>query len=377
MPTHEPYAFWKASLAWRQDPKRNPMPDFDKHRPETGFYRGQRNEAVAIWWRLGRDGQPDQCMARVHRPARTGGGVQVQDYDRADQIGDSVFAYCCRQPISYEAYKAFTKDGLWPEDVVTMVPPQYKPGGLHGPVNGSVSPSSVHEGTAPEQTAPESSPPDDTPMTDRRSTPESWSPALEDGFETEIDALVQNAEGWLDSIGRKIGDKVHADKLANYSVVAQDIEDRAEAARKAEKEPLDNQIKAIQARWTPVIDRVRKIKGNLKTMLQPYLIEQRRKATQEAADAQRARDAAKQAGTLPPTASAPPSRSVAGTRGRVALKTRQVLVIDDLRAAAEFIAKLNNPPESFVEGVKDAAQLLRKAGVEVPGVSTRSEDVVA
>jgi hypothetical protein len=374
MPTHEPYAFWKASLAWRQDPKRNPMPDFDKHRPETGFYRGQRNEAVAIWWRLGRDGQPDQCTARVHRPARTGGGVQIQDYDRADQIGDSVFAYCCRQPISYEAYKAFTKDGLWPEDVVhapvTMVPPQYKAGGLHGSVNGSVSPSSVHEGTAPEQSNDESSLSEATLTIERSSTPE-------DGFETEIDALVQNAEGWLDSIGRKIGDRVHADKLANYSVIAQDIEDRAEAARKAEKEPLDNQIRAIQARWTPVIDRARKIKANLKTMLQPYLIEQRRKATQEAADAQRARDAAKQAGTLPPTASAPPSRSVAGTRGRVALKTHQVLVIDDLRAAAEFIAKLNNPPESFVEGVRDAAKLLRKAGVEVPGVSTRSEDVVA
>jgi hypothetical protein len=351
------------------------MPDFDKARPETGFYRGQRNEAVAIWWRLGRDGKPDQCMARVHRPARTGGGgLQVQDYDKADQIGDSVFAYCCRQPVDYKVYEAFVNSGLWPEDVVNppvrMVPPQYQPGGLHGTVNGFVPPNSVHKGTAPEQSNDESSLSEATLTIERSSTPEN-------GFEVEIDHLVKDADAWLDSIGRKIADKVHADKLANYAVVAQDIEDRAEAARVAEKRPLDDQVRAIQARWTPVVDRARKIKGNLKTMLQPYLTDQRRKATQEAAEAQRAREAAKAAGTLPPAASAPPSRSVAGTRGRVALKTRQVLVIEDLRAAAEFIAKLNNPPESFVEGVRDAAQLLRKAGVEVPGVSTRSEDVVA
>jgi hypothetical protein len=358
-PNDPVYAFWRASLAWRQDPKRHPMPDFDKHRPETGFYRGQRNEAVAIWWRLGRDGHPDQCMARVHRPPRTGQtGLQVQDYDKADQIGDSVFAYCCRQPVDYKVYEAFVNSGLWPEDVV------------HPPRNGFVPPTLVHGGTAPEQINDESGPVEATLTIERASAPE-------DGFEVEIDHLVRDAEGWLDSIGRKIADKVHADKLANYSVVAQDIEDRAEAARVAEKRPLDEQVRAIQARWTPVIDRARKIKGNLKTMLQPYLIDQRRKAAQEAAEAQRAREAAKATGTLPPAASAPPSRSVAGTRGRVSLKTRQVLVIEDLRAAAEFIAKLNQPPEAFIDGVRDAAQLLLKAGVTVPGVATKSEDVVA
>lgn len=68
---------------------------------------------------------------------------------------------------------------------------------------------------------------------------------------------------------------------------------------------------------------------------------------------------------------------MAGTRGRVALKSRKVYQIDNLREAAEFIAKLNDPPESFVEGVRSAATLLIKAGVSVPGVSVRTESGVA
>ena len=43
------YQYWRAMLAHRADPKL-PQPDFDKAHPETGFYRGSRdNAAIAIW----------------------------------------------------------------------------------------------------------------------------------------------------------------------------------------------------------------------------------------------------------------------------------------------------------------------------------------
>jgi hypothetical protein len=358
MASPKDYAYWQAMLAWRANPSAKlPTPDFDKNKPETGFYRGQRNEAVAIWWT---DDQPRQCRAQVNAPARTGIGVTVRNYNQADQIGDSVFAYCCRTPISYEAYTEFVKSGRWPEDVAPAAPTKQDqdPGPVNQAKNGT--------GTTEERTKAADSP---------SSLPSSASP--ETRFATEISDLISGAEAWLDSIGRKITEQAHADRLANYAVAAQAIEDRAEAARVAEKRPLDDEIKAIQARWKPVVEKADKVKRNLKTMLQPWLMEQARKAAQEAVDAQRAAEAARVAGELPPAASEPPTRSVAGTRGRVSLRSRKVYQIDNLREAAEFIAKLNDPPEGFVEGVRSAGELLIKAGVSVPGMSVKTESGVA
>ena len=56
---------------------------------------------------------------------------------------------------------------------------------------------------------------------------------------------------------------------------------------------------------------------------------------------------------------------------------RKVYRITDLKAAAEFVAKLNDPPQEFIDGVLSAAQRLMKAGVEVPGVEVSKDDVVA
>ena len=359
MPTHEPYAYWKAALAWRADPKAHAMPDFNPKKPETGFYRGQRNEAVAIWWR-DQHGPHAQCMARVHRPGRTQRDQPtVQDYKHADQIGDSVFAYCCRNPVTFEVYKKFTETGLWPEDVGSVA--EKSPG-----LSTKAAPSVNTPGPEPERIPSATQ----TQSQDDSATPEKK-------FSSEITALIASAEQWLDSVGRKIETQVSADKLANYAVEAQAIEDRAEAARVAEKRPIDEAARAVQARWVPLITAASGLKRNLKTMLQPWLMAQARKAAQEAVDAQKAREAAEVAGTLPPAATEPPSRSVAGTRGRVSLKTRKVYDIENLREAAEFIAKLNDPPSDFVEGVRSAATLLIKAGVKVPGVVVKTESGVA
>lgn len=348
-----PWAYWQAMLAWKAKPNAKlPTPDFDKNRPEQGYYRGQRNEAVAIWW------QDEKCHAIVTRPGRTAADPLVtRQYDQADQIGDSVFAYCCRNPVTYEVYMEFTKTKCWPEDI------------------GAGTKSTRKEGDS----VPENTP---GPEAERIQTPadvqtESVSTTPEKRFSQEITDLIASAEAWLDSIGRKITEQTHADRLANYAVEAQAIEDRAEAARVAEKRPVDEAAKAIQARWVPIVTTASGLKRNFKTMLQPWLMAQAQKAAQEAVDRDRAVRAAEVAGELPPAVTEPPTRSVAGTRGRVALKSRKVYQIDNLREAAEFIAKLNDPPESFVEGVRSAATLLIKAGVSVPGVSVRTESGVA
>ena len=348
-----PWTYWQAMLAWRAQPNAKlPTPDFDKNHPEQGYYRGQRNEAVAIWW------EGEKCLALVHRPGRTAADPRtVSRYDQADQIGDSVFAYCCRQPVHHDVYKVFVAKGVWPEDI------------------GAGTKSTRKEGDS----VPENEP---GPEAERIQTPadvqtENVSATPEQKISAEITALIASAEAWLDSIGRKITEQVHADKLANYAVEAQAIEDRAEVLRVAEKRPVDEQAKAIQARWVPLVTAASGLKRNLKTMLTPWLMEQARKAAQEAVDRDRVVQAAEAAGELPPAATAAPTRSVAGTRGRVSLRSRKIYQIDNLREAAEFVAKLNDPPEAFVEGVRSAAELLIKAGVSVPGVSVRTEPGVA
>ena len=333
--------------------------------------------------------------------------MSVQEYYKADEIGDSVFAYCCRHPIEHLIYEAFIKNGLWPEDIgsgsAASPPPDRSANvsqntqslaprregmreytredredreqaeSIGKNVIGFVSPKPGQEETLPEQRGDESGHGDSVEHIERENMPA----MPEEVIGVQITLLVGDAEKWLDSIGRKIAVKEHADKLANFAVAAAAIEKQAEESRETEKRPFLEGGRAVDAKWTPIVQRAGKIKSNLKTMLEPWLREQRRKAVQEAADAQKAKEAAEVAGELPPAISEPPSRSVAGTRGHVALKTRKVYQIDNLREAADFIAKLNDPPEVFVEGVRAAAERLIKAGVSVPGVSRRTEDVVA
>lgn len=376
----DPYAYWHAMLAHKADPK-SPLPDFDKAHPETGFYRGSRdNAAIAIWWRYDESGKPVQCIAMVHRPSRTGGRVAVSNYDKADVISDMLFSYCCRNPISHEAYKAFTKSGVWPEDV--NLPKPEPLGTRRERREGSREYYAEDRADAAMAKSIGEAPPnlgesegESGTVETAQSRNESASPELT--FSTEIDVVISEAEKYLNEIGRKVSEKVHADRLANYALVAGAVATRAEIARKLEKQPVLDAGRAIDGKWNPIVAKAERVAKNLKTLLVPYFNEQRKKAAQEAAEAQRGREAATLAGEVPPLAGARPSPTTAGTQGRVSLTSRKVYRITDLKAAAEFVAKLNDPPQEFIDGVLSAAQRLMKAGVEVPGVEVSKDDVVA
>lgn len=362
----DPYQYWRAMLAHRADPK-SPLPDFDKAHPETGFYRGTRdNAAVAIWW------TGDRCLAQVHRPSRTGGKVAVSNYDKADVISDMLFSYCCRNPITHESYKAFTKSGVWPEDVNLPKPSPPRREGMREYMAEDRADAALAKSI-------EEAPPNLGKSEGKSGTPDLPSSlpsgaSPEQAFSTEIDVVIAEAEAYLNQIGRKISEKTHADKLANFAVAAAAIATRAESARVEAKRPILEASRACDARWTPIVDRAAKVTKNLKTLLVPFFNEQKRKAAQEAAEARLAAEAARVAGEAPTLARAEPSPTTAGTQGRVSLKGQKVYRITDLKAAAEFIAKLNDPPSFFIEGVLSSAKSLMKAGVEVPGVEMKIED---
>jgi hypothetical protein len=346
------YAYWNAALAHRDNPKL-PQPDFDTRRPETGFYRGQHNEAIAIWW------AGDICFAKVHAPPRSGAGpLIVRDLNKADQISDSVFSYCCRHPISHAAYKEFVKTGIWPDDIRSV----------SVPVNESGTPTDQPN----LQDRPPASIGDNLPKEQEKS------------IEAQLDDLIERANAWMRQAAEKGGldakgnvtDQVNADLCANFGVAIAALEKQADAAKDAEKRPHLDANRTIEAKWKKVLEKAETAKRNLKNRLTAWFAAKRdeRQAT-EAAEA-KSREEARAAGQPVPLQRARPSTTVAGTAGgRVALKTVTVFTVTDIRAASAYLANLETPPAEFMEAVRLCSSKLIKAGLAVPGISTHNEDI--
>lgn len=362
------WAYWRAMLAYVANPEARPKPDFDKAHPESGYYR-HRNKAVAIWRE--NDGiiclvtAPDGNWSKTHQP---------------DQIGDSVFSYCCDKPLTKAAYDKFMATKRWPEDIepskIDSRPTVNNP---HSNGTGTEGES----GTARDnQSRPDSATPPPPPIGDNLPK------APDRAMAAELDDLVERAWTWLKEIGGKVRDKPEADKLANYGVAVAELEKRAEAAREAEKAPYLQAGRVIDGKWKVVTTKAAEAKASLKALLLPYLTEVRRKAEQEALKADEARRkveaeraAAIEQGRTPPPApplrGATPSKTVAGTQGKVSLKGRTVYDITDLKAAAAHLAGLDSPPQDFVDTVRKCAAARMKLNYPVPGVEARTEDSVA
>jgi len=84
-----------------------------------------------------------------------------------------------------------------------------------------------------------------------------------DAIFIHIDGLYLEAKNFLD--GEPIADEKMAEAVEDLLSQIRDAEKVAEAARKVEKDPLDEQVAAIQAKWNPLIGSNKAVKG--KTVL--------------------------------------------------------------------------------------------------------------
>lgn len=92
---------------------------------------------------------------------------------------------------------------------------------------------------------------------------------------------------WLD--GKPIDSQALADGVANLLTEIRKAERLADEARKDEKEPLDDAIKEIQARYAPLIADTKAVRGKTiiaaqacKAALQPWLLAEDRRIKEEA-----------------------------------------------------------------------------------------------
>jgi predicted phage tail protein len=115
-------------------------------------------------------------------------------------------------------------------------------------------------------------------------------------FAEEVEDLLLEARNWLD--GAKIETEEQATAVSSLLSRLRRVKNDADEARKVEKKPHDDAAKAVQARWTPIIDKAELAAKTAKQALAPYLqaIEEanRAKAAAEQAEADRIATIARQ-----------------------------------------------------------------------------------
>jgi hypothetical protein len=334
------YRYWRDALRWRADPANTPMPDFDARKPEVGFYRGQRQEAVAIW-RVA-----SGVIAKVISWGKDG-KASVATYDREDIIADNVFAFCCRHPIAHDVYNEAVRNGRWAEQI-------------------------TQAGIAANETRTNAD------ESDTRGIGDNLPTSPEGSLEAELAERLEQANAFVRSIKAKVENQGDADKVANYGMAIADIEKRAEAAREAEKKPFLEGGRKVDAKWSSILVRASMAKANLKSMLTSWLSKKKRAQAERQEREEQERLDARSRGEPADLRRAEPSESVAGTQGgRISLRTRTLYEVSDLKALVTFLTSLNQPPTDFVEAARKSGEKLAKAGMVIPGLVIRSEEYSA
>ncbi len=273
--------------------------------PQAGFYREPRKEHYGA--------------RRTFRPVAywpDGNGqlrCRIGDEDVTPQRAIELWTRCGHHPVTEEAYRAVAQHGQpWPDE---------------------------HElvGMGDNQ------PPDEMSF--------EW-------LEETITPLAEEAEKRIK--GPAIADQAEADRIANLADRLAELAKQAEAARKEERKPHDEALKAIQSKWSPLVALAESYRNLKYKLLTPWLQRQTEIAKQEAEAAA--------AGGEPAAAETPRPR--AGTRGRAqTLKSTKKAQINDYALCLKFFEDS--------EDIKACVQMLAnravRAGVTVPGATVIEE----
>ena len=110
--------------------------------------------------------------------------------------------------------------------------------------------------------------------------PEPIEPTPFDAAKSEIEDLFEEGKNWLDGAG--VNSQAEADAVSKLLDMARKAEKRTDAARTEEKRPLDEAVKAIQAKYKPLLDRAKLLQDTCKKALQPWLLKLEQEKQREA-----------------------------------------------------------------------------------------------
>lgn len=246
---------------------------------------------------------------------------------------------------------------------------------------------------------------DDTPGVGHNQPPE---PTPFEAVSTEIENLYLEAKNWCD--GEDIENQAQADQVGKLINLIRAAAKRADELRAEEKAPLDEQVKAIQERYAPLIADTKSAKGKTvlalqacKDALAPYLEKQERerreaeararetaeKAAREAEEAARAARSleekeaaeamiqeAKTADKVARNVARMSTNAGTGEGRRVGLRVRYQAEITDEAAFAKFVWQHHRA--QLLPAFQDIAQdLVDGKHRDIPGVTIHERRSVA
>ncbi len=189
----------------------------------------------------------------------------------------------------------------------------------------------------------------------------------------EIALLWNEVSAWLEQTGI-IADQVTADRCANYADALSDLEKKAAAFRTAEKKPVLDQGRAIDARWKPIVTAADEAKRVCKKAIEPFLIAETERLEREFMEQLKAENGdVSLLGLASLTAKA-------GTFGRtLSLRRVRKVVVSDRTALINHYHRdprfLND--ESVQKLLVKLADHDLQAGLSLPGATSIEEKVAA
>ncbi|MDX5592539.1 hypothetical protein [Pseudovibrio sp. SPO723] len=222
-----------------------------------------------------------------------------------------------------------------------------------------------------------------------------------DESKNEIESLFEEGQAWID--GEPIQDQKTADFVAMLLDRARKAAKKADDRRKAEVKPLDDEKKAIQAKWNELIGDTKSVKGRAvmlqsacKEALAPWLEEQDRlkreeeekarraaeeerrlaeealqkakgASLQEKVEAEQQLDAAKHAEAIAAKAAKDKAGAKHGSMRSVGLRTKREAKITDMQAVAAWYWKNNRSVlEAFLS--EQVQRDIRNQSIQIDGV---------
>ncbi len=360
MTTNDVWAYWRAALKGEAAP---PV----LNQPQIGYWMqriGRERIAVSLYPHPKR---PGELLCKL---LRSGG-------EMTNGVAIEIWPGCCRSPIEYATWTHLYQHKRWPDEPLPLpdAPADLEdiPAFTEGMPAADAAPEDVGGGGEPategrngsrgsEDVAPADRSP---PPIGHNNPPTSLTEGADDPIFADIAQRGAHFASQIEA-ATKITDKVSADLAANLINTFKGLEKEADAARRAEKKPFDEAAKAVQAKWTPLIDRLGTVVAPLQRAITAYLKAENAKRNAEAA-------AAIAAGAAPAEAAKPKAKAGSAGSRAVSLRTVKFAVVDDWNA---LMVSLHDNPTIRAEAQR-LADAAARSGVSLPGcrIDTRQEAV--
>lgn len=312
--------------AWWQKALKGDIGDISESHPEQGYYRTRR-----------KDGQWEPVA--IWWDEETGRWLGYRNGQEARDI-NQLWVWSCRHPISHDAYQKAIAGGGFDDE---------PPAPLGHNSGGSTDP-----------------------------------------LEAIRIELAGEAEQLAEFLKADVTTQAQADRIGIWAKRMTDLAKRADQERVSEKEPHLAASRAVDDRWRDPIAEAKEWAAKAKRHVEGFLIEQKRKAEEqarqarqeaerqrkaaEAAEDESARAAALQAAAQAEEASKVRNASAGRTGARVSVRTEKIGVVTDYAKAAAALVAMNH--RDIIAVIDQLAQRAAKSGMPFDGMEIREQERV-